>query len=205
MDAEIVRDIALSASGLLNDKIGGPSVFPPIPDGVMSLGYGAPMAWENKNKADNYRRGMYTFEKRSVPYPALQVFDAPTGESPCPRRIRSDTPLQALTTLNDPVFVEAAQALALRVWKDGGKDERSRIDYAFELCTGRKPDLKETETISSLLHDSEDLFENQTTRAITVASPDPKNPTADVNLHKVAAWTMVSRVLLNMDETITKE
>ena len=148
---------------------------------------------------------MYTFEKRSVPYPSMQVFDAPTGELPCPRRIRSDTPLQALTTLNDPVFVEAAQALATRVWKEGGKDDRSRINYAFELCTGRKPRPNEAATISSLLHDSEDLFENQTTRAIEVASHDPKNPTPDVNLHKVAAWTMVSRVLLNMDETITKE
>lgn len=205
VDAEIIRDIALSASGLLNDKIGGPSVYPPIPDGVMSLGYGAPMPWGNKNKADNYRRAMYTFEKRSVPYPALQVFDAPTGELPCTRRIRSNTPLQALTTLNDPVFVEAAQAMALRVWKEGGKDEASRINYAFELCTGRKPDHKEFETISSLLQDEDDQLENQTTRAIEVASHDPKNPTPNVNLAKVAAWTMVSRVLLNMDATITKE
>jgi hypothetical protein len=205
VESEIIRDIALSASGLLNDKIGGPSVYPPIPDGVMALGYGAPMVWENKSNADNYRRGMYTFAKRSVPYPALQVFDAPTGESPCPRRIRSNTPLQALTTLNDPVYVEAAQALALRVWKEGGKDDRSRINYAFELCTGRKPLPRETATVNTLLRDSEDLFENQTTRAVQVASPDAKNPPPDVNLHKVAAWTMVSRVLLNMDETITKE
>lgn len=205
VDAEIIRDIALSASGLLNPKIGGPSVFPPIPDGVMSLGYGAPMPWGNKDKSEDYRRGMYTFEKRSVPYPALQVFDAPTGESPCPRRIRSDTPLQALTTLNDPVFVEAAKALAMRIWKEGGKNDRAKIDYAFELCTGRKPNQKEVATVTSLLDDSENLFENQTTRAVTVASRDPKNPPENVNLHKVAAWTMVSRVLLNMDETITKE
>jgi hypothetical protein len=205
VEAEIIRDIALSASGLLNDKIGGPSVYPPIPDGVMTLGYGAPMPWENKNKAENYRRGMYTFAKRSVPYPALQVFDAPTGEAPCPRRIRSDTPLQALTTLNDPVFVEAAQALALRVWKEGGKNDRSRMNYAFELCTGRQPRPKETAALELLLRDSESLFENQTSRAVLVASPDAKNPPADVNLHKVAAWTMVSRVLLNLDETISKE
>jgi mono/diheme cytochrome c family protein len=205
VEAEIIRDIALSASGLLNDKIGGPSVYPPIPDGVMSLGYGAPMEWHNKDKADDYRRGLYTFAKRSVPYPALQVFDAPTGETPCPRRIRSDTPLQALDTLNDPVFIEAAQALALRVWKEGGHDDRSRIDYAFELCAGRKPRRDELKTITALLQDSQHLFENQTTRAVDVASPDPKAPPENVNLHQVAAWTMVSRVLLNMDETITKE
>jgi len=205
VEAEIIHDIALSASGLLNDKIGGPSVFPPIPDGVMALGYGTAMPWDNKDKADNYRRGMYTFAKRSVPYPSLQVFDAPTGEASCPRRIRSDTPLQALTTLNDPVFVEAAQALALRVWKEGGKNDRSRMDYAFELCTGRKPGGKEMATLASLLRESEAQFENETTRAVLVASPDAKNPPAEVNLHQVAAWTMVSRVLLNLDETISKE
>jgi hypothetical protein len=204
VDAEIIRDIALTAGGLLDEKVGGPSVYPPIPDGVMALGYGSPMTWETKAK-DRYRRGMYTFEKRSVPYPSLQVFDAPTGESPCPRRIRSNTPLQALTTLNDPVFVEAAQAMALRIWNQGGTTDRARIDYAFELCTGRKPRPREFATISSLLRDEDEFFGNRTARAVQVASPDPKAPPADVNLHKVAAWTMVSRVLLNMDETITKE
>jgi hypothetical protein len=204
VDAEIIRDIALSAGGLLDERVGGASVYPPIPDGVMALGYGAPMTWETKAK-DRYRRAMYTFVKRSVPYPSLQVFDAPTGESPCPRRIRSNTPLQALTTLNDPVFVEAAQAMALRIWNQGGNNDRARINYAFELCTGRKPRPREAATISSLLRDENDFFESRTARAVQVASPDPKNPPADVNLHKVAAWTMVSRVLLNLDETITKQ
>src|SRR5208283_842541 len=100
---------------------------------------------------DRYRRAMYTFVKRSVPYPSLQVFDAPTGESSCPRRVRSDTPLQALTTLNDPVFMEAAQAMAMRVCEQGGKDDRARLDYAFELCTGRKPQPREAATLASLL------------------------------------------------------
>jgi hypothetical protein len=162
------------------------------------------MPWATK-PPDRYRRAMYTFVKRSVPYPSLQVFDAPTGETPCPRRIPSDTPLQALTTLNDPVFVEAAQALALRVWEHGGKDDRARLDYAFELCTGRKPQPKEVAALSSLLHDEDHLFENSTIRAVQVASRDAKNPPQDINLEKVAAWTMVTRVLLNLDETITKE
>jgi len=204
VDAEIIRDIALSAGGLLDGKIGGPPVYPPIPDGVLTLGYGSPMPWDTK-AGDRYRRAMYTFVKRSVPYPSLQVFDAPTGESSCPRRVRSDTPLQALTTLNDPVFVEAAQAMAMRVWEHGGKDDRARLDYAFELCTGRKPLPKEEATLSSLLQDEHDFFENRTARAVQVASPDVKNPPQDVNLERVAAWTMVSRALLNLDETITKE
>jgi len=204
VDAEIVRDIALSASGLLDGQIGGPPVYPPIPDGVLTLGYGSPMTWETK-AGDRYRRALYTFVKRSVPYPSLQVFDAPTGESPCPRRSPSDTPLQALTTLNDPVFVEAAQALALRVWKHGGKDDRTRLRFAFELCTGRPPSPKETAVLSSLLQDESQFFSDRTARAVQVATQDVKNPPQDVNLEKVAAWTMVTRVLLNLDETITKE
>ena len=123
VDAEIVRDIALSAAGLLDEKIGGPSVYPPIPDGVMALGYGSPMPWETK-KSDRYRRALYTFAKRSVPYPSLQVFDAPTGETPCPRRVRSNTPLQALTTLNDPVYMEAAQTSGAAELETEARQER---------------------------------------------------------------------------------
>jgi mono/diheme cytochrome c family protein len=204
VDAEIIHDIALSAGGLLDSQVGGPPVYPPIPEGVLSLGYGAPMTWETKPR-DRHRRAMYTFVKRSVPYPSLQVFDAPTGESPCPRRVASDTPLQALTTLNDPVFVEAAQALALRTWEHGGRNDRARLQYAFKLCAGRAPRPREVAVLSSLLHEQEYFFENRTARAVQVASPDVKNPPPDVKLEKVAAWTMVARVLLNLDETITKE
>jgi hypothetical protein len=202
VESEIVRDIALSAAGLLDEKIGGPSVYPPIPDGVLSLGYGSAMKWEVSGR---YRRAMYTFWKRTVPYPSMSVFDSPTGEQSCPRRLRSNTPLQALTTLNDPVFFDAAQAMAMRVWKEGGKTDKARADYAFRLCTGRKPSAGEEQNVLDLLHDQANYFEDRTTTAVEVASPDPKRPPKDVNLHKVAAWTMVSRVLLNLDETITKE
>lgn len=205
VEAETVRDIALSASGLLSEKVGGPSVYPPIPDGVLNLGYGSPMKWETSTGEDRYRRGLYTFWKRSVPYPGLSIFDAPNGETSCARRVMSDTPLQALTTLNDTVFQEASQALALRVWKQGGRDDRERAIYAFRLCTGRKPDETELGQVLSLVREKEDYFENRTAAAVSVASPDPKDPPSDVNLHKVAAWTVASRVLLNLDETITKE
>jgi hypothetical protein len=202
VESEIVRDIALSAAGLLDEKVGGPSVFPPIPDGVLGLGYGSPMKWEVSGR---YRRAMYTFWKRTVPYPSMVVFDSPTGEQACPRRLRSNTPLQALTTLNDPVFFDAAQAMAMRVWHEGGKTDEARAQYAFRLCTGRRPSAGEEKNVLELLDDESNYFEDRTTAAIEVGSPDPKNPPKDVNLHKVAAWTMVSRVLLNLDETITKE
>ena len=205
VDAEVVRDIALSASGLLSSKLGGPSVYPPIPDGVMGLAYGAPMKWETSKGEDRYRRGLYTFWKRTIPYPGLSVFDAPNADTACVRRVMSDTPLQALTTLNDTVFHEASQALAMRVWKEGGANDEDRAVYAFRLCTGRKPDANELGRLLELLKSEEHYFENRTTEAIIVASADPKNPPSNVNLHQVAAWTLASRVLLNLDETITKE
>ena len=205
VEAEIIRDIALAASGLLSRRVGGPSVFPPIPDGVMTLGFGAPMKWETSTGADRYRRGMYTFWKRSVPYPGLLVFDAPNADVACTRRVRSDTPLQALTTLNDQVFMEAAQALALRVWKEGGADDRAKIIYGFRLCTGRKPDDFELQQLLSLLGEQQVYFDGRTAAAVYVASADLNNLAPDVDLHKIAPWTIVARVLLNLDETITKE
>ena len=204
VESEIVRDVALAASGLLNKKIGGPSVFPALPAGVMDLAYGG-FKWENATGEDRYRRGMYTFWKRTVPYPSMLVFDSPNGDFSCARRVRSNTPLQALTTLNDTVFVEAAQALAMRIWKNGGADDRSKMNYAFRLCVSREPDQFEMQKLIELLEDQKKYFEGRTSTAVYVAAPDPNRMPEDVDLHKVAPWTMVARVLLNMDETITKE
>ncbi|MHB9005500.1 MAG: PSD1 and planctomycete cytochrome C domain-containing protein [Limisphaerales bacterium] len=205
VEAEGVRDIALAASGLLSHKLGGPSIFPPIPEGVMSLGYGAPMEWKVSPGEDKYRRGLYVFWKRTVPYPGLSVFDAPNADFGCVRRAKSNTPLQALTTLNDAVFHEAAQALALRTVNEGGASDRERVRYAFRRCTGRQPTPIELETILEFLRGQERYFENRTAAAVRVASPDAAHPPADVNLHRVAAWTMVDRTLLNLDETLTRQ
>jgi mono/diheme cytochrome c family protein len=204
VESEIVRDVALAASGLLNEKIGGPSVFPALPAGVMDLAYGG-FKWENATGEDRYRRGMYTFWKRTVPYPSMLVFDSPNGDFSCARRVRSNTPLQALTTLNDTVFVEAAQALAMRIWKNGGADDRSKMNYAFRLCVSREPDQFEMQKLIELLEDQKKYFEGRTSTAVYVAVTDPNRMPDDVDLHKVAPWTMIARVLLNMDETITKE
>ncbi|HEX5084601.1 MAG TPA: DUF1549 and DUF1553 domain-containing protein, partial [Blastocatellia bacterium] len=204
VESEIVRDVALTASGLLSKKIGGPSVFPPLPPGVMDLAYGG-FKWDNATGEDRYRRGMYTFWKRTVPYPSMLAFDAPNGDFSCTRRVRSNTPLQALTTLNDTIFVEAAQAMALRVWKNGGPDDRSRMIYAFRLCVSREPDQFETQKLLELLEDQKKHFDGNTSAAVYVTTTDPNKIPEGVDLHKVAPWTIVARVLLNMDETITKE
>ena len=151
VEAEAVRDIALSASGLLSLKIGGPSVFPPIPDGAMAVSFRSRTIWETSKGEDRYRRGMYTFWKRNVPYPSLSVFDAPNADMSCTRRIRSNSPLQALTTLNDAAFLEAAQALALRMWKEGGADDAAKLQYGFRLCTSRFPDKIEEARLLQLL------------------------------------------------------
>jgi hypothetical protein len=205
VDAEIVRDVALAASGLLSPKIGGPSVYPPIPEGVLNLGYGRPMDWPVSTGEDRHRRGMYTFWKRSVPYPSLLVFDSPNGDLSCTRRIRSNTPLQALTTLNDAVFVVAAQAMALRVWREGGAEDRSRMIYAFRLCMGRRPDLVELRELLAFLRGQHANFDGKTSAAVYVSASDLNNLPADVDLHRIAPWVMVSRLLLNLDETMTRE
>ncbi|MEP7339499.1 MAG: PSD1 and planctomycete cytochrome C domain-containing protein [Acidobacteriota bacterium] len=205
VEAETVRDIAMAASGLLSRKIGGPPVYPPIPDGVLSLGQGAQMPWPTATGEDRYRRAMYTFWKRSVPYPSMAIFDQPNGDFACTRRIRSNTPLQALTTLNDQMFMEAAQGLALRTFREGGNSDDEKMAYAFRLCTGRKPDEFEMKRLLVLLADQQTYFNGRTASAVYVSSPDANKLPEDVDLHKLAPWTMVARVLLNLDETITKE
>jgi hypothetical protein len=205
VEAEVVRDQALAAAGLLSRKIGGPPVFSPIPAGVLDMGFGGAMAWTEARGEDRYRRAMYTFWKRTVPYPSLSTFDAPNADVSCPRRVRSNTPLQALTTLNDKLFMEAAQGLALRAWKEGGGDDRSKLSYAFRLCAGRRPDQFEEKELLELLQTEYRNFDGQTALAVYVSAADLENLPAGVDLHKVAAWTIVARVLLNLDEVITRK
>jgi hypothetical protein len=139
LDAEIVRDVALAASGLLSRAIGGPSVFPPQPVGALSREYNSRREWNTSAERDRYRRGMYTFFYRSSPHPSLTAFDAPASVTTCTRRNRSNTPLQALTLLNDTGHHEFARALAARVMQEGPPEDSARIDYAFRLCLARHP------------------------------------------------------------------
>ena len=188
LDAELVRDVALSASGLYHPALGGPPVFPPQPDGVMNLGQ-SKRAWIASTGPARFRRALYTHHWRATPHPAVAVFDAPDGFSACTRRLRSNTPLQALTLLNDLQFFEFAEALAARVQREGGATDPARLEYAFRLCVSRSPTAAERSRLLALLRELQ----------------DPSRATAtDPAATPFEAWTTLARVLLNLDETITR-
>jgi hypothetical protein len=201
LEAETVRDVELAASGLLSSKIGGPSVFPPIPAGAMNVGQ-VKREWKVSAGEDKFRRGMYTFFYRATPPPALVGFDAPDGTSVCTRRIRSNTPLQSLTLLNEEGFVELAQGLAQRVLKEAPQNESARLNYAFRLCVGREPQKGERQRLEKLLQSEIESFAKDPTEAKALA---PSKLPKDADVKQYAAWTTISRVLLNLDETISRE
>ena len=188
VEGEAVRDIQLSVSGLLNPKLGGKSVMPPAPAFLFErpASY-APFPWKVDEDGSQYRRAVYIFRRRSTPYPFLSTFDVPTAESSCVRRAKSNTPLQALMTLNETMSMEAAKALAARMLKEGGGDDAARISHGFKLCTGRRPKDVEVTALKGLLQRQQARVDSQ-----------KDSETAD-------AYTVVARVLLNLDETITKE
>jgi len=209
VEAEIVRDIALSASGLLVPRIGGPSVYPPAPDFLFQppASYG-PKVWKEETGENRYRRALYTFRFRSVPYPVLQTFDAPNGDASCVRRTRANTPLQALTTLNEPVFVECAQNLALLILREGGSTNTDRLRFAFRRCLSRSPSDEESVALLSLFDRQEQHFSAPDARPWEIAARNPDQPPElpkNATPAQLAAWTVLSRVLLNLDETITRE
>ena len=207
-EAEVVRDIALTVSGLLTPRVGGPSLFPPVPPSVLEYNYFKPAYWIPATGPERYRRALYVFRKRSMPDPALSSFDAPNSDFACARRIRSNTPLAALVSLNEPIFVEAAQALALRILREGGSDDAARADYAFRLCTGRAPHAAEREEVLSLLRSRRQRIADGWLNPREIATGDASRlPTLPANAtpQDAAAWTILSRVLLNLDETISKE
>ncbi len=200
LDAEIVRDVALASSGLLTEKIGGPSVFPPIPDGVMGLGQ-VKHDWHTSKGANRYRRGLYTFTYRNSLHPTLSTFDAPDAISTCTRRIRSNTPLQALNLLNDTGWMEFSRALAARTIKQIPGPNDRRLVYLFRLATSRTPTTEERVILSKLLDKKRAEFRRQSKPAPIVADQTPKG----VKDYDFAAWTLVARTILNLDETITRE
>ena len=209
VEGEVVRDIALSASGLLNPKLGGPPVYPPAPDFLFKppVSYG-PKTWTEEKEENRYRRALYTFRFRSVPYPVLTNFDTPNGDASCVRRVRSNTALQALTTLNETLFLECARGLAQKALRDGGAADRDRVIYAFRRCTGRKPSPRELDVLLGFLSRQTKKFSAPDAKPWDLAANDPARPPklpSGVNPAQTAAWTALARLLLNLDETITKE
>ncbi len=204
VEAEVVRDLALTAAGLLNPEVGGPAVQPPLPDSLLrrrELRSERLMA--PSKGADRHRRGVYVNVQRTFPFPMLKEFDGADASAACTRRERSNTPLQALTLLNDPVFTECARALGLRAAREGrgGRDERAR--YLFRLCLARAPSGRESEVLGQVYETHRVLYESDRKSAAELLGGEPLGP--GVSPAEVAAWVAVARALLNLDEFITRE
>ena len=209
VEGEVVRDIQLAVSGLLTLKVGGRPVMPPAPMYLFQppASY-APFPWKEETGDDRYRRGIYTLRRRSTPYPALQTFDVPEGNNACVRRSRSNSPLQALAGLNDATSIEAARAFAANILTHGGANDEDRITYAFRRCVSRTPTDSEKGTVLA-------LYKKQLARIAdgqldtwllaTGRNERPQKLPPNTTPAQLAAYTVVSRALLNLDETITKE
>ena len=203
LPAETIRDQALFVSGLLSPKMYGPPVRPPQPSLGVSAAFGSGIDWQTSEGEDRYRRGLYTNWRRSNPYPSMVAFDAPNREVCTLRRDRTNTPLQALVTLNDPVYVEAAQALARRIAAWEGTVEE-QVEFGFRCVLARRPGDIERARLVALYEAAAEEFSEQPEKAIKMAT-DPLGPAPDgMDVNQLAAWTVVSNVLLNLDETFLK-
>ena len=206
LEAEVIRDIWLQAAGRLSSKIGGPSVFPDQVDGVLE-NRATPATWTPSEGEDRYRRGMYTWVWRLTPHPMLPLFDAPDGVTACTRRDRSNVPVQALCLLNDPSFVECAQSLAQEVVRSGTRGEQAQLDFLVRTCLARDPRPAERDILCRLLQSQRlDLNRNPAFAAqiAGLTSADSKPGSVDWTV-QCAAWTVVARVVMNLDEFITRE
>lgn len=204
VEAEVVRDLALASSGLLNAKLGGASVQPPLPAGLKVLRELKSERFMEESAGDSrYRRGVYVNRQRTFPYPSLLTFDCPDGNAACVQRDRSTTPMQALTLLNDPAFHECAQALARRFLTTQALGSNERLQRAFQLCLTRLPNEEEAEVVTALLNQRRAVFATDPKAAAKIAGPG-KLP-ASVNVVEAAAWVSVARTLINLEEFITRE
>jgi hypothetical protein len=197
LEAEVIRDQALAAAGIMSLEVGGPSVYPPQPEGIYAFTQ-QKKYWRESQGNDRHRRTMYTYFWRSSPYPFLTTFDAPDANVACTRRVRSNTPLQALTLANDRGYIEAAQALARRVLTDSaaGADDATRLRYAWRACLVRNPLPPELAALSDVLAHERARHEKSDESAETAAEPSAA---------ELASWSAVARVLLNLDEFVTRE
>ena len=202
LEGEIIRDLALSVSGLLDDRVGGESIRPPLPSGVAELGYAGSVKWIESKGGDRYRRGCYIFFQRTVPYPLLMTFDSSDSNVSCARRERSNTPLQSLTLLNDPAFFECARAFGIRLDTEVTGDPTTRSREAFRWTTGRVLENAELETLVRLYEETRRQLQRQPNdaTAIVAGATTPSGSAVDL-----AASIAFSRILLNLDEFFTRE
>jgi hypothetical protein len=205
-EAEVVRDIALATSGLLSLQMGGPSVIPPVPQNVLDYNYVYPSYWTAATGDQRYRRTVYGFRKRSMPDPATSNFDAPNGDTACVLRVRSNTPLAALTGLNETIFLEAARALGLRILRESEASDSQRIRYGFELCTGRAPSLEEQAELLDFLEKQRRRLADGwlDPRQIATGSDQLPQLPDGCTPQDAAVWALVGRLLLNLDETLSR-
>ena len=203
LSAEMIRDQAMFVSGLLSDKMYGAPVKPPQPKLGLSAAFGSGTDWETSPGEDRYRRALYTTWRRSNPYPSMATFDAPNREVCIVRRERSNTPLQALVTLNDPVYIEAAQALARRM-SAAEKTPADKVREGFLLCLCRPPTQDELSKTLELYEKARERFASDPDKARNVATKPRGAVPEGANITELAAWTLVGNVLLNLDETLMK-
>ncbi len=202
VEAEIVRDLCLSVSGLLSDEFGGPSVFPPLPAGVAALSYSNRFKWKTSEGEERYRRGLYTFFKRTAPHPNLITFDCPDSNTTNVRRRTSNTPLQALTMLNNEVFVEASRAFARRLLEMEAASDDQRMQQALRFCIGREPAEAETARFVDLLENGRRYYRAHPESGKKLIGNYLPNGVA---APEAAAWVAVARTALNLDEFMTRE
>jgi hypothetical protein len=204
LEAEMVRDQALALSGLLSRKLRGPSVFPPQPDGLWQAAFNGERTWSTSTGEDRYRRGLYTFWRRTIPYPSMTTFDAPSRETCSARRSRTNTPLQAFVTMNDPVYVEASQALARRIVREGGGSPSERAAFALRLCLVRPPTEAQIAALVELYETELAHYQSDAQAAAKLAT-DPLGPLPEgMAAAEAAAWTVVANVLLNLDGVLMR-
>ena len=201
VEAEMVHDVVLAESGLLSSKMYGPSVFPYQPEGVWDIPYSNDK-WVQSEGEDRHRRSIYTFARRSAPYPSLMTYDSPSREFCTVRRVRTNTPLQALTSLNDPFFFSAARALAKRLVSEGGPGLADKITYGYKLTASRTPSESELSKVSEFYNRELKMYQEDNAAAYKTIDAKPDTVSA---APEMAAFTMVANVLLNMDEALTKE
>ncbi len=206
LQGEFIRDTALTLGGLLNDEMGGAGVKPYQPPGLWAeVGLGGNPRFTQDHGEKLYRRSIYTYWKRSAPPPSMQIFDAPTREKCIIRRARTNTPLQALVTLNDTQFVEASRHMAERLIREGGTTVEDRVAYGFRLATSRYPTKNETAVLQRVFNNASKKYSDNPEAAANLLSVGESKRDESLPTHEHAAWTIVSSSLLNLDETLTRE